>query len=175
MSQKRFSDSIFQIRVSKNFWSWDHPLNTMPFFWIKISAVFITYSSKHLTPLLCWRHLWTTPGLIFFLLCNLHHPNSTIFDTKLDSFLNCVPVHFPRKNSHILDLETEMSYLKLPHMSMRARRIATRSAYYMCLYDSNGCGFSISIMYVQLFRILPNYVCTFFFVQYGRFQDMYIF
>ena len=93
----------------------------------------------------------------FFLLCNLHHPNSTIFDTKLDSFLNCVPVHFPRKNSHILDLETEMSYLKLPHMTVRARRIATRSAYYMCLYDSNGCGFSISIIFCPI-RKISRYV-----------------
>ena len=84
----------------------------------------------------------------FFLLCNLHHPNSTRFDTKLDSFLNCVPVHFPRKNSHILDLETEMSYLKLPHMTVRARRIATRTTYYICLYDGNGCGFSISMIHI---------------------------
>ena len=138
MSQKRFSDSIFQIRVSRSFWSWDHPLNTMPFFSIKISAdlynLFFDKFDLWSTPLHCWRNIWTTPGLIFFLLCNLHHPNSTRFDTKLDSFLNCVPVHFPRKNSHILDLETEMSYLKLPHMTVRARRIATRSTYILHMF-----------------------------------------
>ena len=125
-------------------------------FGLKYRPFFKTYSSTNLTydrPLFFADVIYgqLLQVWFFFLLCNLHHPNSTIFDTKLDSFLNCVPVHFPRKNSHILDLETEMSYLKLPHMTVRVRRIATRSAYYMCLWLFN-------LNHAQLFRILPNYI-----------------